>query len=712
MLDFFKNELNENQFCASSYVDWPSLILAWAWSWKTRVLTYKIAYLMLEKNISPDNILAVTFTNKAATEMKNRLISIYSDFVWIKNKISFKWVGTFHSIFTRVLKEDISKLNLEYTSNFSINDASDSQSMIKSIISENKIFDRIEPKEAKYMISNLKNKGITYQNFANNIWDEKDHHISKIYEKYQKELQKSNILDFDDLLMLPYLIFKLDENILNKWKNRFKYILIDEAQDTNFIQFELIRLLSWNNWNVTFIWDDFQSIYWWRGAMMENFLNIWKYWTDLKTFKLETNYRSTSTIVEVWNNIIKNNKKQYNKTIVSNRKSEDKIILINSWDESSEATNIISIIKSIKNKKSCSWSEFAILYRANALSQPFEQVLLTESIPYKIWWWFKFFERKEIKDIVSYLKYFINNKDSVCLKRIINIPPRKIWNTTFDKLQQYALENWISLHDVIWNIENVNINIWQSIRNNINNFKLSLKFIFNQIDSLKVDQIIKRLVDNIKYKDYLISLDWKEKAEERFENIWQLINMSTKIEEIWSIWLKQFIDEISILTDANEQDQENSESIKLMTIHASKWLEFSNVFIVWLEDDTFPLTKAKFNDFEMEEERRLMYVAVTRAKDHLFLSWANSRQKWWVTKYNEPSCFIDEIPENYISNFDFSKIENQKINNSFESWDIVSHNLFWVWKIIEVYSDNAIVKFDNTKLWFRKVDLRFLKKVW
>ncbi len=756
---YLKKVLNTAQYEAATY-DGNSLILAGAGAGKTRVLTYKIAYLVLEKWIHPANILAVTFTNKAANEMKERLVKIveevssskidpflnnwnkdeYVDFddlisdsfwQWISrfnlSSSSFNWIWTFHSIFLKILKFDIEKLDLWYNKNFGIYDTVDSIAVIKEILKESKLTDALEPKEIKSKISKWKNKWRTWQKAQSMATDEHEMMIAKLYEKYQKFLQKSNMLDFDDLLLLPYVLFQLKPEILTHWQNKFKQILVDEAQDTNWIQFELIKMLSLGNiaeqndnknWifpKVTFIWDDFQSIYWWRGAEMENFLNVSKWWPDIKVFKLEINYRSRPHIVEAGNCIIKNNQKQYDKNIQSYRQWNDKIRVFERDNEIDEAIWIVQLIKNLYEKKWFKWSDFAILYRTNAQSQPFEQVLLTEGIPYKVWWWFKFFERKEVKDIVSYLRYIYNPKDAVSLKRIINTPWRKIWPTTISKLEEFAIQQGINLHQVIENIDSMPIpGIWTATKNNIKMFNTTMKFLKNQLSWwISLSNFIKNLVSTIKYKDYLINLEWKDKAEERRENISQLINMATKYDELaqknWIEGLKQFLDEISTLTDI-DTEEDTWDFVKLMTIHASKWLEFPIVFIVGLEENVFPLSRAKFDEKEMEEERRLMYVAITRAKDLLFLSYAKSRQKWWNVTYNKPSRFISELPEQLLNFYWWwTKSTNNQVSN-IEEWDIVKHKLFGKWEVLEVWKNYAIVKFFNQAFGIKKVDCKFLEK--
>lgn len=732
--NYLKKWLNEVQFQAASHTDTSSLILAWAWSWKTRTLTYKIANLIFGKSVKPRNILAVTFTNKAANEMKQRLLEIWEEMTKINNKdeeLDFdaiinwqkidqwtsyrlspwdlKWVWTFHSIFLKILKEDIEWLDLWYTKDFWVYDENESISLLKETLSELKLADQFQANETKRAISSLKNKSITYQKNYNLCQSTQEEIIAKIYEKYQKKLQKANSLDFDDLLLLPKILFDLKSEILEKRQKRFQYILVDEAQDTNQLQFDLIRQLAWKKWNVTFIWDDYQSIYGWRWAVMDNFLNISTRWPDVKIFKLEINYRSRPHIVQAWNHVIAKNTKQYQKDVVSNRTWEDKIKLFGFSDETDEAMSIIEIIKKMKQEKNFSLWSFAILYRTNAQSQPFEQILINEWIPYKIWWWFKFFERIEIKDIISYIKYILNPRDSVSLKRIINTPNRKIWKTSIEKLEELAIANWQSLNEIIENIDKLPVKLTTLALNNLKNFNTLIKFTISQLQTLLPSDLISNLVSSIKYKEYLVQSDWLEKAEERMGNIWQLINMASKYNEKWEQSLRQFLEEIALMTDLEENTNGNVEAVQLMSVHASKGLEFPVVFISGLEENMFPLPKAKFDQNELEEERRLMYVAVTRAKDILFMSYANSRKQRWQTKYNEASRFLEEIPPELINSYNLWN-KTQKVSVDLDEWDVVRHKLFGKGTVLEVWNEVVVVRFWNEKYGIRRLDIRFIEK--
>ncbi len=786
MKEYLKEILNPQQYEAAISTEWASLILASAGAWKTRTLTYKIAY-MVSKWIPSSNILAVTFTNKAANEMKERLKEIMenemktennqdinthsevvsksrdsesssewqtqhdldevefweeeiltnpepdfdsmlneddnidsylSDYDTIEvNKTSyflpsnekFNWIGTFHSIFLKILKQDITALNpilnTEYKNTFNIADESDTASIIRQILKKVWVKDTFTPREIKWRISRAKNQGLTAKDFLYQAQDDNDEIIGKLYQEYEKELRKQNTLDFDDLLLLPYILFKKDKEILQKWKNRFKYILVDEAQDTNKIQFELIHMLSGSDGNITLIWDDFQSIYGWRWAVIEEFLNAKKYWPGLKIFKLEINYRSKKTIVQAGNAVIANNKNQYQKDIKAHNEKESKIKLIKFSSDFVEAEQIISLIKKLHDEKWKKWSDFAIIYRTNAQSEPFEKVLLTENIPYKVFWWFKFYERKEIKDILSYIKYLINPADGISLARIINVPWRKIWKTTVDKLLEQANLEWISLHDLILNVENTNIS--SAAKKNIQNFVNLIKYIQEKIESLEPNKAIEIIVKAIWYEDYMKKEFWEEEAKERMANIGQLMNTAIQFKEPWHIWLRKFIDEISLFTDLEENMEETPDQIQLMTVHGSKWLEFDTVFLVWLEENIFPLSRARLNPKELEEERRLAYVGITRTKNNLFLTYAESRRQFWQLQYNSPSRFIEEIPPELIASFNSSISSRPSVN--FQIWDKVKHKLFGLGEIMEIFSDKAIVRFYGW--WIKQMMIRMLEKI-
>ncbi len=779
MKDYLKEVLNSQQFEAAKHIEWASLILAWAWAGKTRTLTYKIAY-MSYMWISPSNILAVTFTNKAAAEMKERLSELteeiskiqderwkmkkdndssevstrsdwdfsttvemtdnkddevdfdsliseeeeiqdadiddylqeYDNETWSKKaqeNINYNWIWTFHSIFLRILKQDIQELNnifnTKYDRNFNISDEGDALRIIRWILKDLWIKDTFTPKEIKWKISALKNKWLTAKEAEYQSYDDNDEIIAKVYKRYEKSMREQNTLDFDDLLLLPYLLFKNNQESLKKWQNKFKYILVDEAQDTNKIQFELIHMLSTSYGNITLIWDDFQSIYGWRWAVIDEFLNAKKHWPDLQIFKLETNYRSKKTIVDAWSAIIANNKNQYEKNIQSFTEKESKIKIISFPSDADEAIQVVELLKKL-NAKWKKWSDFALIYRTNAQSEPFEKVLLTEAIPYKVQGAFKFYERKEVKDILSYIKYIINSQDGLSLSRIINTPWRKIWQTTINKLLEQASLEGVSLHNMINNIEHTPVNAWA--KNNIQWFNELINYIKQQIKNKKPSESIETIVKAIKYEEYLEKEYSKEDARERMANIWQLMNVAINFSTKWEEWLRQFIDEVSLFVDLEDKNQEEVDQVQLMTVHSSKWLEFDTVFLTGLEENVFPLSRARLDPKQLEEERRLMYVGITRAKNNLFLTYAESRKQYWNLKYNPVSRFVDEIPQELTTSFN-SKSSSSSNENNLQIHDKVKHKLFGVWEVMEVFQDKVIVRFYWS--WIRQILSRMLEKI-
>lgn len=754
MQEYLKKLLNEQQYQAAMKTDWASLILAWAWSGKTRTLTYKIAYMSFLW-ISSSNILAVTFTNKAAKEMKERLFELdeeiknqnfnqenlqeknENDFDFVQEDVdeeqesidsflqeydtstqsikttqtrqNYNRIGTFHSIFLRILKQDIEYLNeilnSKYTKNFNIADEWDSLSVIRKILKSLNIADVRTPKEVKRKISALKNLGKTAKSYQKEVSSDDDALIGKIYQKYENEMREQNLLDFDDLLLLVYVLFKNNSQILEKRQDKFKYILVDEAQDTNKIQFDLIYILSKKNGNITLIGDDFQSIYGRRWAVIEDFLNAKKYRPDLQIFKLETNYRSKKTIVEAWNAIIANNKNQYEKNIKSHTDKESKIRIVSYPSDSDEAVQVVNLIKKLHEK----WkkrSDFAIIYRTNAQSEPFEKVLLTDNIPYKVYGAFKFYQRKEVKDILSYIKYLVNPADWTSLTRIINTPSRKIWQTTIDKLSLQAQEQNVSLHEILQNKNNANINA--GTQNNINWFNEIINYIKEKNLTQSPSATINTIVKVIEYEKFLEKENWKESTSEKMWNIWQLMNIAENFQEKWIAGLNSFLDEISLFTDLEQESEQSLEQVQLMTAHSSKWLEFDTVFITGLEENVFPLPKARLNPKELEEERRLMYVWITRAKNNLFITYAEARKQYWNLKYNPPSRFINEIPQELITSFN-SKIDKTQNLSNFQIHDRVKHKLFGIWEVMEVFQDKVIVRFYGA--WIKQIISAMLEKI-
>lgn len=754
---YLEQQLNKQQYAAAINSTQNNIILAWAGSGKTRTLTYKIAHLIYSHTIHPTKILAVTFTNKAAQEMKHRLQEImqdiraldletntsaqnddidFDDLLWWSNDWlfgsmtetnntlptykprDFQRIGTFHSIFLKMLKQDIEHLGLNYTKQFTIYDAgTDVPALIKWLLKKHGMADRLEYKIVHRTISQRKNKWLLPEQAAYHCETQMDERILTIYQKYQQALQDANALDFDDLLLLPKVLFTKSPETLHKRQDQFQHILVDEAQDTNTIQFELMKQLSWS-WTkniqktITFIGDDYQSIYRRRGAVMDNFLNLKQRWPQIVTFKLETNYRSKSHIVQAGNAIIQKNQRQYNKEVIAHREGSDNIRVFTFSDETDEAIQIVELITKLKEEQDKQRSDFTILYRTNAQSSPFEQIFLTEWIPYKVLGAFKFFERKEVKDVVSYVKYLLNPRDGIALKRIINTPNRKIGKTTIDQLDDIATQENVWLPHIVAHLAHYTkaYNIKAAAASKIGSFNTLLQSMLHSVDMLSPGKLIEEIVTGIWYKSFLIKKEGEDKALERMENIWQLINIASKYDTSWREALIQFMDEISLMTSIEENGKEQVDAVKLMTVHGSKWLEFPYVFIVWLEEGVFPLPKAKFDDDELEEERRGMYVAITRAKDHLFLSYAHSRQQRWQIKNNPPSRFLEELPEELLKRYNMWSVSRKAQWPSLDEWDVIKHKLFGTWKVLELRDSIAIVRFENPKFGLRKLETRFLEK--
>ena len=763
--DYIASNLNEEQTLAALHTKTSSLIIAGAGSWTTRVLTYKIAYLIRGLQLPVQRILAVTFTNKAANEMKERLIKLgdeilsqnfdqgnqeekadsddLSDFLsemQSSTKIQkgleareLKWIGTFHSIFLKILKEDIEALGRKFTKNFWILDSDDSSKIIRDLLKRFALNDTFKPQEVKGFISTQKNNGNTAELFLKHVNGIYEASMGKLYQEYEKELEKANSLDFDDLLLLPYLLFKQDEKILKKWQNAFDYILVDEAQDTNWIQFELRKLMSGTGANIPLIGDDFQSIYGWRGALMENFLNVKQYRPDIQMFKLQTNYRSKPHIVNAGNAVIKQNKNQYEKNIVAHREGNDKITIFNHNTDIDEAANTVELIKQMKAKEKLkSRGQVAILYRTNAQSGNFETMFIQEGIPYKIFGAFKFFERKEIKDILAYLKVINNPFDTVSLKRVLNIPNRKIWKTSEERLEDYANSLGVSLYEVLVMLaqlsdtKTIEQETWIKLMNpafeGIKNFIQTFEALTTALKTLNPADFIELILKKTDYKNYLIKEEGNDQAaEEKYENVGQLINMASKY-EFWASnanqevvssgeeLLRRFLEEVTLMVDTIENKDENTDAVKLMTVHSSKGLEFPVVFIVGAEDSVFPLANAMLEPKLLEEERRLMYVAITRAKDVLFISHAQSRMTWGQTKMNPESRFLSELPPELIKHYDLTQGSSRAQQSSITEGATVRHKLFGTGYVLEIRNNMGIVKFHNPKFGLRKVELRFLEE--
>ena len=649
------SSLNPQQLSAVKYTEGPILIFAGAGSGKTRVLTHKIAFLIQEKGYQPNQILAVTFTNKAAKEMKLRVQNLLPEIPVNSIKI-----GTFHSICARILRTEIYKLG--YTSVFTIYDQKDVKNLLKDIIKkQNYDLQQFSPSAVNSYISKLKNSMV----YPNDLLSQKENFFEKrlslIYDEYQKQLKVNNAVDFDDLILLTIKLFENDITTLNKYQKKIKYILVDEYQDTNKTQFQLIQLLSNNKCDICVVGDDDQSIYGWRGADIKNILEFKDNYENPKIFKLEQNYRSTEIILSAAYSVIKNNKNRANKKIWSDKNGGNLISLHLSQDERFEARKIIQNIH-LEYKNGRNYEELVILYRTNAQSRAIEDELRKNNIPYKIVGGVKFYDRKEIKDILSYLRLIINPKDNLSFERIINFPARGIGKTTINKIKKYAEEEKISLLDTIAK----NLSVGKKQLKSIDSFRNLILDLSLKCKEFNPTEIIKLLIEKIQLKDYYNNQISDENIE-RWANIEELISTISEYSEINpNLFLKDFLEEVSLLTDIDRWNNENS-TVTLMTLHTAKGLEFPVVFICGLEEGLFPIVGALEEENELEEERRLFYVGLTRAMEKVYLTHAQTRRRFGGTpSYNRPSQFIKEIPNKLLINEENTIISKPEINYTYK----------------------------------------------
>ncbi len=650
MLNFL-NELNQPQKDAVTNYKGASLVIAGAGSGKTRVLTYRIAYL-LKQGINSRNILSLTFTNKAAKEMKERISKILGPDI-AKNL----WMGTFHSVFSRILRSEADKLG--FTSGFTIYDTIDSKNLIKKIIKELNLDDKTyKPNEVFGRISSAKNNLMTAQSYINDhqiIKQDQQHNkpkIAEIYKMYSNRCKNSDAMDFDDLLLYTNILFRDFPDILEKYQDIFKFILVDEYQDTNFSQYLIVNKLSKKNENICVVGDDAQSIYAFRGAKIENILNFKRDYPDYKLFKLEQNYRSTKTIVNAANSLIAKNKSQIKKNVFSAKDIGEKIKVLECLTDKDESYKIAKLISDIQRTKNYKNSEFAILYRTNAQSRNFEESLLKFNIPHKVHGGIAFYQRKEIKDVLSYFRLLINKKDTEALLRIINYPARGIGKTTISRIEEYSKIKKNSIWDIISNLENHEIDLNKGTISKIKAFQsliVELSEIILDKDAFDMASTI------VSRAGILTDLNKPESHEiyTKYENVEELLNGIKEFtdgqeEKTAPPTLDYYMENIALQTNVDKESEDDKNKVTLMTIHSAKGLEFKHVFLVGLEEDLFPLKMAASSQKDLEEERRLFYVALTRAEYNATISYANERYKWGVPTYCRPSRFIKEIDKQYL----------------------------------------------------------------
>ena len=651
-MDTFLQQLNGNQREAVLYSEGPSLVIAGAGSGKTRVLTYKIAYL-LKQGISPYNILALTFTNKAAREMKSRIAAIVDE-----DAARRLWMGTFHSVFARILRREADRF--DYRSDFTIYDAQDSQNLIRAIIKEKALDNKIyTPSIVQARISRVKNVLITPEIYAKDtelIAEDRYYKRDRIYEiyaAYWSRCRTSNVLDFDDLLLYTYLLFKKNTDVLNRYRNQFRFILVDEYQDTNSVQHEIVGLLAAEHHRVCVVGDDAQSIYSFRGANIGNILNFQKTYPESRLFKLEQNYRSTKNIVEAANSLIKNNKEQISKTVFSENETGEKIHVISAYSDYEEGYNVASRIAEMRMHRQYDYQDFAILYRTNAQSRIFEEALRKINIPYRIYGGLSFYQRKEVKDVIAYMRLVVNPNDEEAFKRIVNFPARGIGDTTVGKIISAAGLHGVSLWPVLSRPLEYQLNINAGTAAKLEKFRLMIEQFINDNLTQNAHELGREIIG----KTGLASDLYNDKTPEglsRVQNIEELGNslysfVTSRLEEGRPDYkLGDFLAEVSLLTDQDTDKDEPSGRVTMMTVHAAKGLEFKNVFVVGMEENLFPAERSKNSPQAIEEERRLFYVAITRAKENVTLSYAKTRFLHGRSVSCTHSRFLNDIDAGYL----------------------------------------------------------------
>lgn len=653
--------LNESQILATKVINGPIMVIAGAGSGKTKVLTHRIAYL-IENGVDPFNILSLTFTNKAAQEMKQRISLMVGE-----DKARNIWMGTFHSVFARILRVEHEKIG--FPSNFTIYDTQDSKSLIKTIVKEKNLDDKLyKPGIIYNRISAAKNSLISSENYLNDseiLSTDKSTgrpKIGEIYMTYQQRCFRASAMDFDDLLFKTNILLKQNPEILYKYQDKFKFILVDEYQDTNHAQYLIIKSLAARFENICVVGDDAQSIYSFRGANIQNILNFRKDYPDYQLFKLEQNYRSTKNIVEAANSIIRVNKDQIKKSVWTANNSGSKIKIIKSYSDNEEGKVVANEIFESASLHSISYKNFGILYRTNAQSRAFEEALRKINIPYRIYGGLSFYQRKEVKDLLAYFRLSANLNDEESLKRIINYPKRGIGLTTINKALVCANEKNVSLWDVVNKPDQFGFVVNSGTRAKLDLFCSMIQNYNSRVNKSNAYELALEIAKNTGLiRD--LSIDRTPEGIVRFENIQELLNGIQEFtkgnNEQTLNTLGDFLIDVALLTDADKNDNEDNNKVSLMTIHAAKGLEFSNVHVVGMEEDLFPSMMSKNSRSDLEEERRLFYVAVTRAKINLTLSYAVSRFKWGNLIQCEPSRFLEELDPKYVEHT-FSIKNNKK----------------------------------------------------
>lgn len=647
-----KNELlanmNPRQKEAVMHTEGPLLLMAGAGSGKTRVLTHRIAYLIEEKNVNPWNILAITFTNKAAREMKERVNQL------LGSGGEDVWVSTFHSMCVRILRRDVDQIG--YSRNFTIIDTSEQNTLMKRVLKELNIDPKkYDPRSILGAISNAKNELLTPADYENQQGSLFEQIVGRCYALYQKELRNNQCMDFDDLIMNTIRLFKENEDALQFYQRKFHYIHVDEYQDTNHAQYTLVNLLADRFKNLCVVGDADQSIYGWRGANMQNILDFEKDYPDAAVILLEQNYRSTQTILNAANQVIKNNRNRPDKNLWTENSAGEKITYYRGDSERDEARFIVSEMQKQIADKGRKFGDFAVLYRTNAQSRVIEEMLLKANVPYTMVGGRKFYDRKEIRDILAYLSAIANPSDSLSLERIINVPKRGIGATSVEKLREFAsLHEW-SLLEAAMNVDLANIS--GKAGKELGSFGMMMDQFAQMIPYLSVTELTKEILDKTGYKQDLINQNNLE-SQSRLENLEEFLTVTQEFDKRFEAQneddadapeekLTFFLNDLALLSDVDSYEEESSQ-VTLMTLHAAKGLEFPVVFLIGLEENIFPLSRALMEESELEEERRLAYVGITRAEEELFLTNAFSRTLYGRTQYNRPSRFVEEIEQDLL----------------------------------------------------------------
>lgn len=647
-----QSELNEHQLAAVLYNDGPSLVIAGAGSGKTRVLTYKVAHLM-ESGLEPWRILALTFTNKAAREMRERIGRRVGE-----NRARYLWMGTFHSMFLRILRSEAELIG--FPPNFTIYDQTDSRSLIKSIVKEMQLDDKVyKPNAIQCRISNAKNRLLTAQMYAADALAVADDRSAKmgqtreIYLRYQERCRQAGAMDFDDILLYTYLLFEQHPAVRERYASQFAYVLVDEYQDTNYAQHSIVWQLTKETQRVCVVGDDAQSIYSFRGANIDNILGFTRQYTGARIFKLEENYRSTQMIVGAANSLIEKNREQIHKEVFSRQEQGEPLQLIEAYSDVEEGELVVRRIDNIKRRENIAFDNFAILYRTNAQSRIFEEALRKHGIPYRIYGGLSFYQRKEVKDVISYFRLAVNPHDEEAFKRVINYPARGIGDTTVGKILSAASDHGVSLWTVIGDPATYGLAVNKGTLAKLEGFYNLINRFVASVDRSDAYELGRMVVQESGVMADLMQ-DRTVEGVSRQENVQELMDgmhdfvRSRQEEGDEAIKLPDFLSDVALLTDQDNEEDDGTPKVTLMTVHAAKGLEFDTVFVVGMEEQLFPSMMAYDSTRQMEEERRLLYVAITRAEKRCFLSYAKSRFRYGKVEYGMPSRFLKDIDSGYV----------------------------------------------------------------